>query len=582
MSNLGASKPGCLSISSRTISCALLIFILSFSVRTYGAFLFRQGIFDEWFYVTVGRALVDKLLALQLDFSPMNRYLPAEQPMFGVLLIGLVSRGLQDILALDPYVAGRMLSVTASSSTCVVVYLLGKRLLDARVGLLAALLLSFNGESLWMGMNVLLDPLSILLITLAVFAAIDKKFNVAGLFSGLAMATKYLPVLVLLLSFIILTAKPRPSNSMIARAMLIGSIAFFLSQPLLWGNPLAYWSTNLAQNARHLSAGHAVWFLGTRTSFPPFSYYVLWLVSRLSIPETILLFAAVAFLVSHGTRNARIAWGLFAIPLVFLSSLTVKQPTYMYQVYPFMSLILATGACECTRTIRAVLWKKQSLAVIKHYILLLIPTAVLLLQLVSVAPYFPYTGLQYNPIIGSVGVEYLVGIGSTEGLDAASAWLQTNAPNSNVMVFGYGWGLVSGMAPAIKTYAGNSTTDCHDLDVRRIDYLLYHDPMARGRIVEYYLRHIQPIYTFKVHDVTTVYIWKRVPAVTDCVVQSSSEQYWEKIIAETRVYDSRWELPLPSLLLDVHRANPSCVNVRYASSLISSKARGSLPLNTQK
>ena len=61
----------------------------------------------------------------------------------------------------------------------------------------------------------------------------------------------------------------------------------------------------------------------------------------------------------------------------------------------------------------------------KVQIVTLFSIGLIVIQFISIIPYFPYTEVQSNPFIGRDNVDYIVGLWSAnEGIDVASQWLE--------------------------------------------------------------------------------------------------------------------------------------------------------------
>ncbi|MFQ6008247.1 MAG: ArnT family glycosyltransferase [Candidatus Zixiibacteriota bacterium] len=92
---------------------------------------------------------------------------------------------------------GRMFGLVIGLGSIVMTYLLGKRIFNAKVGLLAALLQSIYPLMIYFECELLLDPLFTLLLQLAVYRLIlwherktTKDAIITGLFLGLASITR--------------------------------------------------------------------------------------------------------------------------------------------------------------------------------------------------------------------------------------------------------------------------------------------------------------------------------------------------------------------------------------------------------
>lgn len=250
------------------------------------------------------------------------------------------------------FILGRLFSAILGVATVLVVYYLGKRMYNHRVGILASLLLIFspvhNKISHYMvpdGPMVFFLIFSFLFIWLIYLKGETKYYILAGLMAGFGMATKYggqllfIPLLLAhlfhglekkqSLKEIIFTFKPILSGLFFILGFIIGCPYAILDFPTFW--------RDFNWQARHLyTAGH----YGSSTAQPAWLFYL-----KYGFRENIGKFSQ--YLVFLG-----IVWGiirlrkreiiLLSLPLFLffvMSNWKTMAVRYLLPVVPFLVLI---------------------------------------------------------------------------------------------------------------------------------------------------------------------------------------------------------------------------------------------------
>ena len=153
------------------------------------------------------------------------------------------------VLGNDPAIM-RALSAVFSVATIPLVYVVGRRLYDARTGAIAAVVLAFNGLVLQWSQQVRGYTMAMFLVTLATYLfvrTVDEPSTARGFVYGIvavaAVATHFFSVLVIAahaVSFLVM--RPRPTRVFLVPAALIGGlllpVALFVATAN--GDPLAW------------------------------------------------------------------------------------------------------------------------------------------------------------------------------------------------------------------------------------------------------------------------------------------------------------------------------------------------------
>jgi 4-amino-4-deoxy-L-arabinose transferase-like glycosyltransferase len=182
----------------------LLILLSAFSVRVYGI---KFGL--PYLYHIDEHALVNRALRMLItgDFNPHwfhwpSLYFYVQAGVYLIHYLWGVSQGLYISLAEAPqagfYLWGRFTTAAIGTATVYLVYQIGKEMFNQRVGLLAALLLSFSflhaEHSHYITPEVPMTfwvALSFLYACRMFQRGETKDYILASLFAGLAFATKY-------------------------------------------------------------------------------------------------------------------------------------------------------------------------------------------------------------------------------------------------------------------------------------------------------------------------------------------------------------------------------------------------------
>jgi hypothetical protein len=258
------------------------------------------------------------------------------------------------------YLIARTTMALIGAATVPLLYQVGKTLYDRRVGLIAALFLTFDFVHAMVSKVAKVDaPMVFLLCLSFLFSARVLKdgktrdYLLAGLFAGLAAAAKYNALLVALpLALAHLLRNWREGGSWLkvlnSKPLWLGGLCvilgFWLGYPHLVLDPGMFW-LGLTGNSLDF-----FWSWLGFEGLPPGWIYYPWIVLRAAygLPLQFLIWAGfLAALYRHKERDIL----CLAMPLLtylMMSRFTVNQPRYFLPATPFLLLLAAKLLTDMT------------------------------------------------------------------------------------------------------------------------------------------------------------------------------------------------------------------------------------------
>jgi len=97
-------------------------------------------------------------------------------------------------MGFDTVIFGRVISLAFAGLALFMIYLIGSRLFSRKIGLMAAFFLGFSFTFFFFSSNILTEIPSIFFMLLAFYFFIGNRFFLMGLFSGLAVITRFFQV----------------------------------------------------------------------------------------------------------------------------------------------------------------------------------------------------------------------------------------------------------------------------------------------------------------------------------------------------------------------------------------------------
>ncbi len=307
-------------------------------------------------------------------YSPFNQGI--DFFVYGTLPLFLVD-GLSGLLGLQgydqAYLVGRAASAIADTGTVVLVYLLGRRLLGAWPGLLAALLMALSVHAIQLAHFFTVDTFATFFSTAALWLLVRVAHNprwldlgLLGLAIGLALASKLSAGLLLVLVAVWwivqgwrgghLRSGPAAAAGWLARgavAAAAAAIAFRAAQPYAFASasPLDWrlgepFLAAVAQQ-QAIQTGNYDWppgvqWAGTAPYLFPLEQIVRWGVGpAFGLAAVVGLAASLAVLWRGGRHPLVLPLAWAGLTFVYAGALVLKTMRYFHPLYPVLALVVA-------------------------------------------------------------------------------------------------------------------------------------------------------------------------------------------------------------------------------------------------
>lgn len=417
---------------------ALFLIALSFRLWDLNA---TGGTWDERTYFLAGRHYVYHFS--HLNFDPMVWSENFEVPPVAKYIYGaanlLFAKG-------KDYTPSRILSALMAALTVIVVYLVGKEFFEKKVGILAALILTFLPPFVAHGKIAGIESPLALFFSLTVYLFLrgiktgnQLKYLLSGLVCGVALATKFTSLLLFILVFLIfMLAKKtellkKKEITLPLAVMFFPAVALFTFValwPWLWSNP--YWQFNkVAMFYQGYGMGIAEYFLGEMAR-PPVYYYLVYFLATTPVLILILLVAFVHKTIKNRTFYFFTLALWLSVPFFWsLTSLKQDGVRYIYPIYAPLSLISAIGFFHITDALALRRYKKAAGGFFSSLVV-----GYLVLTCLTIHPYYlDY----YNEIVGGPKNVYRhrwfeIGWWG-EGIKEAVEYVNKNAPPGSYVWF---------------------------------------------------------------------------------------------------------------------------------------------------
>ena len=336
--------------------------------------------------------------------------------------------------------SARLPSLMASMASIVLVYLLALRLYgDARTGLLAALLLALSPFDILFASTAFTDPLMVAFVLGALAAAAGKSLGLAGLFAGLAFATKQQGLLFLPLVVAVGLLTPRPDGpgaddnqqgapllAWLHRAWRQRWMRFALAFALVVAGVL-WWDLARLQRPGFLEQGSISYgglapaqagTLGQRGADWLSLVGEFWVSPWFN---TLLVAALAGWLVGglagwwQGSNRIDLALGVFCLAFLLLHWLVGFQvwDRYLLGLIPLLAILVARAFTAFLDAIRRPLWR----------------------WLYAIALVVVLLGMLATPVLAASRSELPIGgdHGAYDGIDHLATYMRTQAPPGSVL-----------------------------------------------------------------------------------------------------------------------------------------------------
>lgn len=415
-------------------------------------------------------------------------------------------------------------------------YGLLRRLLDARVALLAALLWAAEPFLIAHAQIMHTDSLmtgfmALSLLALLIAFRLDERglasdapplnttrtgwLVASGVLAGLASLTKItafmlIPIAGLIALLIFWRPRRGLRNLPVLPLLLWGGmivLIWFILYPALWVD-VGRVIEKTIEGVRHGSRPHEMntYFLGAARDDPGFLFY--WFVLGLRITPWVfagVLLGLIAAAHAWQTRAAQMigVCFLYALMLMLMLSLQAKKlDRYILIVFPALVIAAAYG------------WHWLAALAVKRMPLLQNRRAqagawvvVIALLTGNVAAYAPYTLSYYNPLLGGGAVaSQTINTGWGEGLDVASRYLNDIIEDcrDDVMMTWRHVGEHHIRCNEVKALGFNAE------NIEGVRYMVFYiDALQSGRVETFYdpVRDLEPIHVVRLHGVEYAYIY---------------------------------------------------------------------------
>ena len=235
-------------------------------------------------------------------------------------------------MGFDVVVFGRLVSILFSVLTIIIVYKIGMKMFSKNIGLVTAFFTAFSYTFMFFSPNMLTEIPSTFFVLLAFYYFLDNRFFMMGLFSGIAVMTRFFQVFTLIgiyiACFFYFFRKPNFYHRLFI--ILAGALVFILPYAAL--NHYLYNDIFLPIKAQSHLTKTTGWML-----YREFGYYFTGLLKENFF---LLLIPALPFFFRKDYRF----YALASIPIIYLIIFSIvkhKEMRFMLVILPFLYLLTA-------------------------------------------------------------------------------------------------------------------------------------------------------------------------------------------------------------------------------------------------
>ncbi len=335
-----------------------------------------------------------------------------------------------------------------SSAFIAMFYALTRRLLSARVAIVAALVLAFQPLHIALSRILHHDALNTTFMILSILPLIGYWLQgwrrswlvVSGVMAGLAFLGKpvswfLLPYVAALGGFTLFYRSPRSVRRLLGEAILWGGVAaltFVILYPAMWVTPgrvIEMWFSN---NVRYAEEGHTQYFLGQISDNPgPLYYPLAWLwqatplevIGVLILPIISMRFLSLKRIVN---RPVEMALLLFLVTFfVFETIVSKKMLRFFLPAFPIIAIFATYGLLWLMDRVTNRVLKAPT-----RWGVPILAGLIVLIQGGLALGHYPYYFTYYDPLVGGPATaSQLMTVGWGEGLEQAADYLN-HLPNA--------------------------------------------------------------------------------------------------------------------------------------------------------
>lgn len=389
--------------TDQKLSWTWLVILFSFALATRLPGLNAMGnVWDEYFYYDASRSYLHAITERRIDPDAWRSNF--EHPPLGkyVYFPGIAWNWLVQPDTRDVYTGPRAVSALLGSITVVIVYLIGRRFWNERIGIAAGVIYGILPPVVAYSKIIDLDVSMSLWFTLAGYWLLawledhrDRSLWWSTVFAGLAIASKFNAALFGLVIAVALIADRTAAiragrvwqfpTPIIWSPILIGGL-LFVSWPWLWTDPIGQFQATLG----HWSGTVRELYLGVYQT-PGAEYFVLHFL--VGTPIVVLILASLGLHQSKRSWTARdwmvLSWLIAPFAISFYH-LRQDHLRYVLPAFPALALFAAVGLWRLTD------WLTNRWSVARW----LVPTMVagsLVWTMIWIHPYYLN---YYNPLVG--------------------------------------------------------------------------------------------------------------------------------------------------------------------------------------
>lgn len=282
---------------------------------------------DESTYIAIGKYIY--------SFGEFG-FKEAFRPIIWPLILGLLWK-----LKLNIFLIGKFLEIGFGLGVIYLVYLIGRKVFNESVGLLAAAFFSLSSTYHYWNNTLLTDIPSTCIGLLAVYLLLNKKYSLCGLIGALAFLFRFTQLLTLNLMFVYLVIdcvrgkkiKPLLSFAAAVSALLI---PFLIYNYFMYGNPLAAFIESKIGYSQYTVS----WFSGICDVLRTVKTNESWIF--------IFIFPAMIFIfLKQFSWEAMLLLSIGLFQIVWVGKLPVEIVRYLIACLPYFYILSAFGIYIC-------------------------------------------------------------------------------------------------------------------------------------------------------------------------------------------------------------------------------------------
>ncbi|MDI6892275.1 MAG: glycosyltransferase family 39 protein [Actinomycetota bacterium] len=341
----------------------LVILAIALGVRVYGIRFGLPHIYHPDEAAIVGPV---HLIVQTGDFNPHwfnwpSLYIYIQVFVYVARFLFGVSKGsyasLADVTLPGFYFWGRLVTALLGTFTVYVVYLIGRKMFDRETGLLAALFLALYFLHVKDSHYLTVDVPATFFVALSFFFSYlvlekneTKHYILAGLIAGLAAATKYNAILVVIplaLAYVFRSLRDGVFGGKVWLGFFFAALGFFIGCPYSVLD-LPTFLDGVAFDIYHYRMGHEGFEGSNNWLF--YSRYLF----REGVGPTLFPLTCGGVLLSFAKRREK-DWLLLSFPLIYFVLLSTQKVNFVRNLLPILPFLAIFGAIFARRAATVIL-----------------------------------------------------------------------------------------------------------------------------------------------------------------------------------------------------------------------------------